>query len=194
MVSSFSLLSQYLASQRLRVMLLALLILVGIGVQLANPQIMRYVLDQAQTGAPQRQLLLAAGLFLVFSLMQAAATLGTNYLGTDVSWNATNRLRADLTLHCLRLDMGFHNAHTPGELIERVDGDVSKLANFFSQLVLRLIANGLLVAGVTFMLFREDWRMGLAAAGYAGVIVLFLQAVQTRSVRLWTQVSVATPA
>ena len=29
-------------------------------------------------------------------------------------------LRADLAEHCLRLDMSFHNAHTPGEMIERV--------------------------------------------------------------------------
>lgn len=191
MHSSFSLLSRYLSTQKLRVTLLALCILAGIGVQLANPQIMRYVLDQAEAGAPQRQLLLAAGIFLIFSLTQAAATLGTNYLGADVSWNATNRLRADLTRHILHLDMGFHNAHTPGELIERVDGDVSRLANFFSQLVLRLAANALLVTGVIVLLSREDWRMGLAAATYAAVIVVFLQTVQGRSVRLWTAVSEA---
>ena len=29
--------------------------------------------------------------------------------------------------------MSFHKAHTPGELIERVDGDVAALAKFFSH-------------------------------------------------------------
>jgi hypothetical protein len=38
----------------------------------------------------------------------------------------------DLTLHCLRLDMAFHHARTPGQMIERVDGDVGLLGNFFS--------------------------------------------------------------
>ena len=46
-------------------------------------------------------------------------------------------LRADLAEHCLYLDMSFHNARTPGEMIERVDGDVNVLANFFSLLALR---------------------------------------------------------
>ena len=36
---------------------------------------------------------------------------------------ATNQLRHDLALHLLRLDLPFHKAHVPGELIERIDGD-----------------------------------------------------------------------
>ncbi len=150
---------------------------------------MRYVLDQAQAGAAQPQLMLAAGLFLLFGLIQAGITLLTNYLGTDVSWDATNRLHADLALHCLRLDMAFHNRHTPGELIARVDGDVGNLAELFSQMVLRILANGLLVVGVVIMLWREDWRMGLAATLYAALVVMVLQLVQSRTVKLWTRVS-----
>ncbi len=49
------------------------------------------------------------------------------YVGDGVAWDATNDLRADLVLHLLKLDLGFHNARTPGELIERVDGDVGQL-------------------------------------------------------------------
>ena len=33
-------------------------------------------------------------------------------------------MRANLLAHCLGLDMPFHNSHTPGELIECIDGDV----------------------------------------------------------------------
>ena len=72
-------------------------------------------------------------------MAQAGTAFATTYVGEDVSWTATNALRADLTQHCLRLDMDFHNARTPGELIERIDGDASELANFFSQLVLRVL-------------------------------------------------------
>ena len=68
-------------------------------------------------------------------------------------------------LHCLRLDMSFHKAHAPGELIERLDGDVTALGNFFSQMVIRLFGNALLAMGVlTFCLERThgwaslEWR------------------------------------
>ena len=175
------LLATYFRPQRGRVALLALLLVGGIGLQLLNPQLVRYVLDTAQQGGALTTLVTAALLFILFGLLQAGAT----YVGEDVSWTATNALRADLALHCLRLDMGFHNARTPGELIERIDGDVSQLADFFSQLVLNVIANGLLVLGVIVLLGVEDWRLGVAALTYALLILLVLQAVQARTVRLW---------
>ncbi len=182
MQSSLSLLTTYFSPQRWRVLLLAALLLGTITFQLINPQIIRYVLDTAQTGATNAPLALAAGLFIVFNLLQAGAALALNYVGEDVSWTATNALRADLTRHCLRLDMNFHNNHTPGELIERVDGDVRQLANFFAQLVLQVLFNLLLIAGVVVLLWREDWRMGAAATGYALLTMLVLQAMQTRNI------------
>lgn len=175
----------YLRPQWGRLLLLALLVLGGIALQLINPQLIRYVLDQAEAGAAQRQLMLAALLFIAFGLLQAGVTLTSTWLGNDLGWTAANRLRADLTLHCLRLDMAFHNSHTPGELLERIDGDVSGLTRFFSQLLIQLIASLLLVMGVVLLLFREDWRIGAAAALYAVVVLGFLAALQRRAVRLW---------
>ena len=179
-------LKTYLRPQWLRVLLLAALLLLTIGLQLVNPQIIRYVLDTAQSGVVSRYLMVAAALFVAFSLIQTGASLATAYVGQNVGWTATNALREDLVAHCMRLDMGFHNIHTPGELIERVDGDVSELAGFFSQLVLRVLANGLLIVGVIFLLFREDWRMGLAGTLYAMLLLAILQAVQSKTVRLWS--------
>ena len=180
-----TLLVKYFAPQWRRVVGLALLLVGGIALQLVNPLIVRYVLDTATAGAAMTGLVLAAALFIVFNGVQFGASLAVNYVGEGVSWTATNALRADLARHCLRLDMDFHSSHTPGELIARIDGDVSELASFFSQLVLRVVANGLLIAGVIALLFREDWRMGAAAVAYAAATALALQWVQPRNVRRW---------
>lgn len=181
MQPAFALLTTYFSPQWRRVLLLTLLLLGTIAFQLINPQIIRYVLDTAQAGATTATLALAATLFILFNLLQAGAGLALNYVGEDVSWTATNTLRADLTRHCLRLDMGFHNSRTPGELIERVDGDVTELAGFFSQLVLRVLFNGLLISGVVVLLWREDWRMGAAAGFYALLTLIVLQSLQRRN-------------
>jgi ATP-binding cassette subfamily B protein/ATP-binding cassette subfamily C protein len=181
----FSLLGIYFWPQRRRVALLAALLLATIALQLINPLLVRYVLDTASAGTEIGNLVLAAILFTLFGLLQAGASLALTYVGEDVSWTATNALRSDLAYHCLRLDMSFHNSRTPGELIERVDGDVVELAGFFSQLVLRVLANGLLIAGIIVLLFREDWRMGVAAMLYALLTVAALRSVQQRNVRNW---------
>jgi len=156
-----TLLARYLRAQRGKVALLTLLLFASIGLQLINPQIVSRFFDAAQAGSALNALLGLALLFLLAALLQYALSLGVTYLGEDVGWRTTNALRADLTAHCLRLDMSFHHRHTPGVLIERVDGDVGLLAHFFSQLLLRLAGNFLLILGILMILSAEDWRLGI---------------------------------
>jgi ABC-type multidrug transport system fused ATPase/permease subunit len=99
---------------------------------------------------------------------------------------ATNRLRADLMLHCLRLDPSFHNARTPGELIERIDGDVAKLGNFFARFVVQLLGNAVLLVGVLIVLFGVDWRVGGALTAFALVSLVILYNLRDVAVPHWT--------
>ena len=121
----WDLLTTYLEPLWTKVLMLATLMLAGIGLQLINPQIIRYFIDTARGGGSQQVLLVAAMVFLLFTFIQQLATLIGTYLSEDVGWSATNHLRADLMLHCLKLDMSFHKIHPPGVLIERIDGDIT---------------------------------------------------------------------
>ena len=58
----------YLHPQRGRVLLMALLLLSGIGLQLVNPQILRYFIDSATTGGNLTALLLTGMLFIGIAL------------------------------------------------------------------------------------------------------------------------------
>jgi ABC-type multidrug transport system fused ATPase/permease subunit len=172
------LLLTYLKPQRANVALLAFLLLASIALQLVVPQLLRTFIDMARSGGALDALANVALLFLgLVALQQIVAPIVT-YLGEYVGWTATNALRADLTLHCLQLDLSFHNSHTPGELIERVDGDVTALANFFSEFVIRVLGNGLLLAGALLAVALEDWRVGLALALFAMVSLAVLRRVQ----------------
>jgi ATP-binding cassette, subfamily B, bacterial len=182
---SGALLLEYLKPQAARMLVLGLLLFGSIGLQLINPQVLRYFIDTSQAGGPERALILAGAIFLVVALAQRGASLGATYVGQIVGWRATNRLRAELALHCLRLDMGFHKGRTPGELIERIDGDVTALGNFFSQLVVRVLGNGILMVGILSLLFREDWRVGLGLTLYALLTLLTLRQVQNLAVSRW---------
>ena len=183
-----ALLGDYLRPQTPQVLLLAGLLLTGIGLQLVSPQVIRYFIDTTQAGGAQSALLLAAGVYIAFALLRQVLAVATAYNGAQVAWNATNRLRRDLTLHLLRLDMAFHKSHTPGELIDRVDGDVYALSNFFSEFLVRVLGNALLVAGILALLFVEDTRVGLGLSVYSVVSVLILAALQRPAQRRWAAV------
>lgn len=180
-----SILLRYLAPLRGRVILMAALLLAAIAAQLINPQVIRYFLDTAETGGGPDRLLVAAALFIAFAILEQVLGLGASYTSLDVGWLATNRLRTDLALHCLRLDMPFHKQHTPGELIERIEGDVNSLANFFSQFTVRVLGNGLLILGILALLFRENPWVGLGMLGYVALTAVLLGEIQKLAVPRW---------
>jgi ABC-type multidrug transport system fused ATPase/permease subunit len=151
-----------------KTLLLAALLVGSTGLELLTPQIVRRFLENALQGGPPRVLAEAALLYAGTGLLQQVGAVAAAYIARDVGWRATNRLRADLARHCLHLDLGFHYARTPGELIERVAGDVARLAGFFSTLAVRIGGNALVVAGVLVLLTLQDWRFGLGL----GLLVL----------------------
>jgi len=174
----WDLLAAHVASQRVPFVLLTVLLLGSIGLQVVNPQIMRTFIDAATAGAASDVLLRSAALFIGVALLQQATSVGARYYGEAVAWTATNELRSELAAHCLNLDMSFHAEMSPGKLIERIDGDVSQLSNFFSQLVIRLIGNLLLLVGILVALYLEDWRIGGVFTVYAVVTLVALNAVR----------------
>lgn len=184
-------LRHYLRPYRVRVVLLVVLLLASIGLQLLAPQLLGRFVDMATGEATDNQLYQIALLFFLAVLFQKVLHLVTVYFTEDLGWATTNTLRADLTAHVLRLDMGFHKLRTPGELIERIDSDVGQLAEYFSEIVVNLIGNGLLVAGIIVLVFLEDWRVGLVALAYALSMVILFRVIQTRMVRLYTRISQA---
>ena len=106
------LLARYLRPQAGLVAAVAVLLFTSIGLQLVNPQIIRYFIDEALAGSPVSRLIGAAALFTVIALVQQVVDVLTTYTRGRVGWTATNALRADLAKHCLSLDMSFHNDRT----------------------------------------------------------------------------------
>ena len=169
------LLATYLWPQWRRVVLLALLLLAATGLALAQPQVLRLFIDSAVADAPVDTLAWIALLIIGVALGLQVVQVAEVYLAENVGLTATNRLRVDLALHVLRLDLPFHAAHPPGALIERTDGDVATLNTFFSRLVLYLIGHALLIVGVLVLLIQVDWRIGAVATLCTGLGVAVMQ-------------------
>ena len=181
----WQLLYKYLRSQWQLSVLLSVLLFAKIALQLVNPQIMRRFIDGAKEGSAVDTLWQLAVLFMGAALVQQVVTVLATYIGENVGWTATNALRADVAEHCIDLDMSFHNAHTPGEMIERIDGDITSLSNFFSQFVIQVFGNIVLLLGVLVLLFREDWRVGAALGVFAGIAMLLMWRMRDMAAPHW---------
>src|SRR5260370_2512267 len=185
-----ALLKTYLKPQWRSTLLLGICLVTGIGLQLLNPQILRYFIDAAgrapKEGASMS--LVIAGLFsIAVALLNRGVPIATTYFSEYVAWTATNALRSDLVALCLSRDMGSHKARTAGELIERIDGDVDALSNFFSQFAVSLLSNMLLLLGVLVLFFYIDWRVGVTMTAFSAVAFLIMLYLRQRAIPFWKE-------
>jgi len=170
----------------MRVVLLAIFMFSGIGLTLLNPQILRYFIDTAKAGGALRSLMIGGAVFVGIAALGQVVMLVSSYLGQDVGWRATNQMRGDLAHHCLQLDMSFHHERTPGEMVERVDGDTAALSNFFSEFIVQVIGSLFLLGGILILITYEDWRIGVALTGFVVVSIFVYNLTRNIAVPAYT--------
>jgi ATP-binding cassette, subfamily B, bacterial len=182
------LLSKYLKRQRKQLLILFIILIGSIAIQLLNPQIIRYFIDNATktsnngkgAGSNTSMLTLSALVFIGAAFLVQLLNMAATYLSQNIGWISTNSLRIDLIEHCIKLDMDFHKNHQAGELLERVDGDINSLFNFFSKFILSIFNNAVLLIGILFLLVRENLLIGLSLSAFVAIAMLVLWLLQSR--------------
>lgn len=157
-----------------RFTLLGALLVVGTLLQTLGPQLAQRFIDAQRAHVLETALLALAIGALVAAGLNALAGVSAAFLGQDIGWASTNLIREDLAGWLLRQDMSFHNLRTPGELIERIDGDLTTLSDTFSILLIQVVGGALLMVGTLIALFLADWRMGLALTAFSLVSLVAL--------------------
>ena len=184
----FALLSDYLRPLRSRVAMLGLVLFGTIALQLVNPQLIKQFIDGALDGRPASDLIPIAVAFMAIAIVQQALAVWSTYLAESIGWTATNNLRSDLADHVVHLDMSFHKRHSAGELIERIDGDVTALSNFFSAMMIKVVGNGALVTGILVMLWMESWIVGLTVTVFTMLALGAMTGLHRAAVPRWRAV------
>lgn len=143
------------------------LLLVITGCSLAEPLILRHIIDENIPGKDVNGLLLSAGLYLVL----AGGGAGVGYLQAITLFrlgiNIITGLKARLFEHVLRLGFDFHEQHSPGKLISRVESDAETLAQLFGDVSVNLLRNLLLFFGILIVLCVKNF----AIAAYILILV-----------------------
>lgn len=149
---------------------------------IAGPLIIRRLIDEATAGATSAQIARLAGIFLGVAVLTQLVSVLVAWLATVSAWRTTNALRLRMTRHVLDLDHEFHRTHTPGELIQRVDGDVTSVSDFLGRVVTRAAGAVFLVGGMIVVLTVLDWRLGLGMVVYVAVALAIVVRSRHRAV------------
>lgn len=148
---------------------LGLLVALSSGFSLAGPLVVRRIIDLAGEGGTADELTSLALVFLGLAVATQIILVIVSWCSTVTAWHTTNQIRLQLAEHVLGLDHEFHRRHTPGELIQRVDGDVTSVSDFLGRVVPRVAGAAAMVLGMLGVLFVVDWRLALGSSVYVTV-------------------------
>ena len=150
---------------------LGALVAAGSGLILTGPLIVRNIVDKATRGTTTGQLTRLAVLFLIVAVATQLINMAVAWVATVTAWHTTNGIRIRLARHVLGLSHAFHRQHTPGELIQRVDGDVTSVSDFMGRVIPRAAGALFTMVGMIGVLIVVDWRLALGAFVYVVLAV-----------------------
>ena len=150
------------------------ILIVALGLRLSMPALLGRFIDEAIGGEPVDALVRVALAYVAAALVAEGLQLAVMWGSVQLSWRVGNRLRERLARKAIRLEMAWHGRHSPGQLIERIDGDVEALVVFFTNVVVHVLGNMVLMVAMLVVAFVIDPWAGLllVVAALAGGTVL----------------------
>jgi ATP-binding cassette subfamily B protein len=165
----------YARPYALRILLLIALIVLNSGISLVQPLLFRDLLDNAlPKGDAARLNWLALGLFGL-PLLSGLIRVGRGYLGAFVGENIVCDLRQAVYGHLQRMSMRFFTHTKTGEIMSRLNSDVSGARQAVTGTIVNLVAIVISLVGTLIVTLSLEWRLTLL-----GILILPLLALPAR--------------
>jgi ABC-type multidrug transport system fused ATPase/permease subunit len=149
----------YLRPYKLQVSISIVLLLILTGLSLIIPEIIRQVIDIGLKQSEVSFLIKAALLLLGIGVLNSIFTYFQRYISEWIASHVGYDLRNRLYDHIQHLSFSFHDHAQTGQLISRTIEDVRSVERFAGSSVIELIQVGLLLVGVTILLFITNARL-----------------------------------
>ena len=141
-------------------LVVALIVLSSV-VGLAQPFLVRHVIDEALPRQDVRLLLLLVGAMLGVAVATAVIGVVQTWLSTSVGQRVMHRLRSDLFAHLQRQSLDFFTRTRGGEVQSRLVNDIGSMQGVVTQTATSIAANVTVVVGTAVAMVALSWRLAL---------------------------------
>lgn len=157
------------------------LLLVNVS-DMAKPYIQKIIMDDFLLGNAQEQgIYSVTGMSLLYLgavVMAAVMTIVQANLINGVAQKIMMTLRTRVFRHIQLMPLSMLDKFSAGRLITRATNDVEALNELFTDVVLNLIKDVFLLAGLVFIMLQLDWRLALlsfTALPVIGVVTFLIR-------------------
>jgi len=137
------------------------LIVLSSAVGLAQPFLVRRIIDDALPRQDVGLLLLCVGVMLGVAVATAVIGVVQTWLSTSVGQQVMHRLRSDLFAHLQRQSLDFFTRTRGGEVQSRLVNDIGGMQGVVTQTATSIAANVTVVVGTAVAMVALSWRLAL---------------------------------
>ncbi|MFW6429065.1 MAG: ABC transporter ATP-binding protein [Desulfosalsimonas sp.] len=156
----------FVAPYKLLMLVALLLMAAATFLELAVPYVTKEAIDNyivPEQGGPDIEgLNLTAIVLLVIILLNLVIGFVHVLLMEYTAQNIMHDLRLALFSHIQRLSPRFFNRNPVGRLVTRVTNDIQNMHEMFTSVIIFVLKDLFLLAGITAVLFAIDWQLSLA--------------------------------
>ncbi len=151
-------------------------LLIGMGLDLAIPWVLRQVIDIGVTGDRPSFMVTAGLIVLGIGAGKAVFSFSQRYFSQWLAFRVAYDLKNRLYRHIEHLSFGFHDTAQTGQLMTRCTGDVNSVLNFASTGLLEVVNIVVMTIATMTVLFLQNARLALIAL--APLPLLYILAIR----------------
>ena len=135
--------------------------LVGAGIALASPMLIRRLTDELLPHGISNEMLLTAGALLTLYAASYRLNVKIETVGRTMGARIEFAMREKLFRHLLRMGYSFYDNAQSGQLLSRLVNDLSEVGNLMFAIPHLLVTCAITLLGSTALLFWLNWQLAL---------------------------------
>src|SRR5215213_10086368 len=184
---------QFFRPYILRVSMTVVAIIAVAVIGLANPFLLKQIIDEAIPNQDLSRLYLYVGLMIALPIITGLIGVGQTYLNTVVGQNVMQDLRSALYDHLQRMPLRFFTSTRTGEIQARLSSDVSGVQQVVTDTATSIVSNLATAISTIVAMWLISWQMTLISLGLLPIFLFITYRVGEvrREVKTETQETIA---
>src|SRR5829696_968287 len=173
---------------------LTVVAIIGVAViGLANPFLLKLVIDEAIPNQDLNRLYLYVGLMIALPIVTGLIGVGQTYLNTVIGQSVMQDLRDALYGHLQRMPLRFFTSTRTGEIQARLNSDVSGVQQVVTDTATSIVSNLATAISTIVAMWLISWQMTLISLGLLPIFLFVTYKIGEvrRAVQTETQETIA---
>lgn len=175
----------YLKEYKAGIVIVLLAMGITVGINLANPLILEYAIDNYVAKGDVKGLLILGVIAVALSLLFIVFVRVRIYVMSKISNEILLKIRQEMYEHIQTLSFSFFDGRPSGKILARITGDVNSLKEVLTKAVTTLIPEAITVIGVLVIMLVKDWKLALASLCSLPILAVGIFTIQRINHKRW---------